>query len=81
MVAACISQIVSRLKINSDDIDDVIVGCAYPEGEQGYNIGRMAALLSNLPETVPGMTINRLCGSSMQYQLRTPLVSDKESAT
>ena len=66
MVASCIKQVVSRLRINSEDIDDVIVGCAYPEGEQGYNIGRMAALLSNLPETVPGMTINRLCGSSMQ---------------
>lgn len=66
MVASCIMQIVSRLNINSEDIDDVIVGCAYPEGEQGYNIGRMAALLSKLPETVPGMTINRLCGSSMQ---------------
>ncbi|MBE39681.1 MAG: acetyl-CoA C-acyltransferase [Euryarchaeota archaeon] len=66
MVASCIMQIISRLNINSEDIDDVIVGCAYPEGEQGYNIGRMAALLSKLPETVPGMTINRLCGSSMQ---------------
>ena len=66
MVASCIMHIISRLNIISEDIDDVIVGCAYPEGEQGYNIGRMAALLSNLPETVPGMTINRLCGSSMQ---------------
>ena len=54
MVASCIMQIVSRLNINSEDIDDVIVGCAYPEGEQGYNIGRMAALLSKLPETVSG---------------------------
>lgn len=66
MLASCITEIVTRLNINTEDIDDVIVGCAYPEGEQGYNIGRMAALLSNLPETVPGMTINRLCGSSMQ---------------
>ena len=66
MVASCIMQIASQLNVNTEEIDDVIVGCAYPEGEQGYNIGRMAALLSNLPETVPGMTINRLCGSSMQ---------------
>ena len=66
MVASCIMEVISRLNINGEDIDDVIVGCAYPEGEQGYNIGRMAVLLSNLPNTVPGMTINRLCGSSMQ---------------
>ena len=66
MVASCIIEVISRLNINGEDIDDVIVGCAYPEGEQGYNIGRMAVLLSNLPNTVPGMTINRLCGSSMQ---------------
>lgn len=66
MVAECIREIVRRLGLDPTDVDDVIVGCAYPEGEQGYNIGRMAALLAGLPETVPGMTINRLCGSSMQ---------------
>lgn len=66
MVATCVTQVISRLNINEEDIDDVIVGCAYPEGEQGYNIGRMAVLLCNLPNSVPGMTINRLCGSSMQ---------------
>lgn len=47
-------------------IDDILVGCAYPEGEQGYNIGRMMTHLANLPSSVPGSTINRLCGSSMQ---------------
>ena len=66
MVAECIKEIVSRLDLDPADVDDVIVGCAYPEGEQGYNIGRMASLLAGLPDTVPGMTINRLCGSSMQ---------------
>ena len=66
LVAESIKEVVSRLKLDPSDIDDVIVGCAYPEGEQGYNIGRMASLLAGLPESVPGMTINRLCGSSMQ---------------
>ena len=66
MVAECIKEVVKRLKLDPTEVDDVIVGCAYPEGEQGYNIGRMASLLAGLPDTVPGMTINRLCGSSMQ---------------
>ena len=66
MVAECIKEVVRRLDLDPTEVDDVIVGCAYPEGEQGYNIGRMASLLAGLPETVPGMTINRLCGSSMQ---------------
>ena len=50
-------------------IDDIIVGCAYPEGEQGYNLGRMMSFLGELPYQVPGYTINRLCGSSMQALL------------
>ena len=66
MVAECIKEVVKRLDLDPAEVDDVIVGCAYPEGEQGYNIGRMASLLAGLPDTVPGMTINRLCGSSMQ---------------
>ncbi len=66
MVAECIKEVVRRLELDPAEVDDVIVGCAYPEGEQGYNIGRMAPLLAGLPNTVPGMTINRLCGSSMQ---------------
>jgi len=66
MVAECIKEVVKRLGLDPAEVDDVIVGCAYPEGEQGYNIGRMASLLAGLPNKVPGMTINRLCGSSMQ---------------
>ena len=66
MVAECIKEVISRLDLDPTEVDDVVVGCAYPEGEQGYNIGRMATLLAGLPDTVPGMTINRLCGSSMQ---------------
>ena len=60
MVAECIKEVVGRLELDPAEVDDVIVGCAYPEGEQGYNIGRTASLLAGLPDTVPGMTINRL---------------------
>lgn len=47
-------------------IEDVIIGCAMPEGEQGMNVARSAALLAGLPDTVPGMTINRFCSSGVQ---------------
>lgn len=59
-------SLLSRNSIDPNDIDDIIVGCAYPEGEQGYNIGRLLTFLGEIPDKVPGMTINRLCGSSMQ---------------
>lgn len=52
--------------IDPNDIADVIIGCAMPEGEQGMNIARIAALLANLPESVPGMTVNRFCSSGVQ---------------
>jgi len=47
-------------------IDDVIVGCAFPEGSQGMNMARQSALLGGLPDSVPGMTINRFCSSGLQ---------------
>src|SRR5262247_995530 len=46
-------------------IDDVVYGCANQAGEDNRNVGRMALLLAGLPETVPGATVNRLCGSSL----------------
>jgi len=61
-----IGEIVERTGINNDLIEDVMLGCAYPEGEQGLNLGRISTYLAGLPNTVPGMTTNRLCGSSMQ---------------
>jgi acetyl-CoA acyltransferase len=48
------------------DIQDVILGCAMPEAEQGMNVARLAALLAGLPDTVPAMTINRFCSSGLQ---------------
>jgi len=61
-----IAEIVERNDINADSFEDVLLGCAYPEGEQGLNLGRISTYLAGLPNTVPGMTTNRLCGSSMQ---------------
>lgn len=61
-----VRELMRNSPIEANEIDDIIVGCAYPEGEQGYNIGRLMTFLGGFPPEVPGSTINRLCGSSMQ---------------
>jgi acetyl-CoA acyltransferase len=66
MAAQVIGALIERSKIDPQEIEDVIVGCAIPEGEQGLNIGRIVAFLAHLPLTVAGATVNRFCGSSMQ---------------
>lgn len=52
--------------LNGEQIDDVIVGCAMPEAEQGLNVARIASLLAGLPDSVPGVTVNRFCSSGLQ---------------
>ena len=66
MLNATVSEILARTKVDVNDIEDLMLGCAYPEGVQGLNLGRVATYLPGLPNTIPGMTTNRLCGSSMQ---------------
>ncbi len=66
ILAAVIKGLLGKITLNIADIEDVMVGCAFPEGEQGMNIGRMAALLAGLPVSVGGATVNRFCGSSME---------------
>lgn len=56
----------SQPKLDPHLIDDVIVGCAMPEAEQGMNIARFALLLADLPQSVPGVTVNRFCSSGLQ---------------
>ena len=66
MVATVVKSTIRRTGVDSEHIEDLMLGCAYPEGEQGLNLGRISTYMSGLPHTVPGMTTNRLCGSSMQ---------------
>ena len=66
MLNATVSAILERTNVEVRDIEDLMLGCAYPEGVQGLNLGRIATYLPGLPNTIPGMTTNRLCGSSMQ---------------
>ncbi len=61
-----IAALVARTQLPVDRIDDVIFGCANQAGEDNRNVARMAALLAGLPVGVPGVTVNRLCGSGMQ---------------
>ncbi len=66
LAAAAIRAVVDRGRAPADRIDDVILGCANQAGEDNRNVARMAALLAGLPVSVPGQTVNRLCGSGLQ---------------
>lgn len=66
LLARVAAALVERTGVNPQDIEDVVVGCAFPEGEQGMNIARTVSFLAKLPLTAAGTTINRYCGSSMQ---------------
>jgi acetyl-CoA C-acetyltransferase len=66
LAAHVIQALVQRTGIEPNSLDDVILGCANQAGEDNRNIARMAALLAGLPVSVPGQTINRLCGSGLQ---------------
>lgn len=66
IAATVVNGLLKKTGIDPSLIEDLIVGTAFPEAEQGFNMARMVTFLSDLPETVPGVTINRFCGSSMQ---------------
>ncbi|WP_372394361.1 thiolase family protein [Azospirillum sp. HJ39] len=66
LLARVIAALVERTGLKTDDIEDVIVGCSFPEGEQGLNVARTIAFLAGLPQTAAATTVNRYCGSSMQ---------------
>ncbi len=66
LAAAVVKALVERTGIDPATVEDLIVGCAFPEGEQGLNVARNIVFLAGLPDSVAGTTINRFCGSSMQ---------------
>lgn len=66
LAAQVVKGLIKKTGITPEDIEDLILGCAFPEGEQGLNLARLVVHLADLPVTVAGMTINRFCGSSMQ---------------
>ena len=66
LAAQVVRGLLARLDLDPALIEDIILGCAYPEGPQGNNMARIVGLLAGLPHTVAGTTVNRFCGSSMQ---------------
>jgi len=66
LAAQVVRELVGRSGIPAADIEDLLLGCAFPEGEQGFNLARLVGLMAGLPLSVAGATVNRFCGSSMQ---------------
>jgi len=66
LAAHAVKGLIERTGVNPDDIEDLILGCAFPEGEQGFNMARLVVLMTGLPISVAGTTVNRFGGSSMQ---------------
>ncbi len=66
LAAQVVRGLIEKTGVEPADIEDLIMGCAFPEGEQGLNVARLVGFLAELPLTVAGTTVNRFCGSSMQ---------------
>ncbi len=66
LAAQVVRGLVKQTGVRPEDIEDVILGCAFPEGEQGLNVARVVGFLADLPLSVGGVTVNRFCRSSMQ---------------
>ncbi len=66
LAAAAIKGLLERTGINPHDVEDIIIGCAFPEAEQGMNFARVAAMKAGVPIEVPAQTVNRFCSSGLQ---------------
>ncbi len=66
LAAQVVKALVAETGIDAEGIEDVIVGCAFPEGEQGMNVARLISFIAGLPRAAGAVTVNRFCGSSMQ---------------
>src|ERR1700761_3288264 len=66
LAATVVKGLVERTGVDPQDIEDLLLGCAFPEGEQGLNVAKLIGLIAGLPQSVAGATIHRFCGSSMQ---------------
>ena len=66
LAAAVVKGLLEKTGVDGKEIEDLIVGCSFPEGEQGFNVAKLICMLAGLPQSVAGTTVNRFCGSSMQ---------------
>ncbi len=65
MAATVIKALIADTGVNPEEIEDLLLGCAFPEAEQGFNLGRIVVQLAGLPVSIAGVTVNRFCASSM----------------
>lgn len=76
LLALALNEAVDRIGLDVNEVDDVITGCVYQIGEQGFNLARMGVLASRLPVSLGGMTVNRQCGSSLSaIQIATGMIA------
>jgi len=80
LAAACVSELLQRQSLAPARVDDVILGCANQTLEQGANVARLVALLAGLPASVPGATVNRLCGSGLEAVRQAVLAIETDNA-
>ena len=66
LAAQVVRGLLEQTGVDPATIEDLMLGCAFPEGEQGLNVAKLVGLLADLPQSVAGTTVNRFCGSSMQ---------------
>lgn len=66
MTGQVVKGLIANSGVNVEDIEDVIIGCAFPEAEQGLNVARIISFLAGIPQSTAATTVNRFCGSSMQ---------------
>ncbi|HEX2859087.1 MAG TPA: thiolase family protein [Alphaproteobacteria bacterium] len=66
LAAQVIKGLMKQTGVKPELVEDLILGCAFPEGEQGFNLARLVGFIAGLPQSVAGVTVNRFCGSSMQ---------------
>jgi len=66
LAATVVGELIKRTGVAPEQLEDLILGCAFPEGEQGFNIARLVVNIAQLPNSIGGVTVNRFCGSSMQ---------------
>jgi acetyl-CoA acyltransferase len=66
LAAAVINAVIERSGIDKNEVEDIVLGCAFPEAEQGMNLARIVALRAGLPVTTAGQTVNRFCSSGLQ---------------
>ncbi|HNV22054.1 MAG TPA: acetyl-CoA C-acyltransferase, partial [Candidatus Hydrogenedentes bacterium] len=68
MAAVVIKEAIGRAGVPAGRVQDIVLGCAFPEGSQGMNIARVAQARAGIPDSVPGITINRFCSSGLEAQ-------------